>query len=294
MKTKNLTRVALLAGIVLGMTAIAMSRVLSAREGAQTKAFTFVQICDTQLGMGGYEHDVKSFGQAVKQINALRPDFVVVCGDLVHTPNDKSFADFNKIKLGFAIPCYCAAGNHDVGNPPTLSNLKRYRDVIGRDYYSFEHKGYTFVIVNTQLWKTPLEQEAEKHDSWFRETLKAAHGKGSPVFVIGHYPLFVKNPDEKSNYYNLPPEKRKELLNLYKQYGVVAMLAGHTHKTIINDYQGIHLVNGETTSKNFDKRPLGFRLWHVVSSKSIKHEFIPLEEGVAEPSAPADADKPRR
>ena len=45
--------------------------------------FSFAQMCDTQLGMGGYEHDVKTFGLAVTQINKMKPDFVVICGDLV-------------------------------------------------------------------------------------------------------------------------------------------------------------------------------------------------------------------
>ena len=31
--------------------------------------FSFAQMRDTQLGMGGYEHDVKTFGLAVDQIN---------------------------------------------------------------------------------------------------------------------------------------------------------------------------------------------------------------------------------
>src|SRR5438270_8580224 len=39
--------------------------------------FTFVQMCDPQLGMGGYEADVARFTQSVNQINALKPDFVV-------------------------------------------------------------------------------------------------------------------------------------------------------------------------------------------------------------------------
>src|SRR5437762_3249474 len=74
--------------------------------------FTFVQMCDPQLGIGGYEADVARFKQAVKQINALKPDFVVICGDLVNGATTKSFADFNAIKAGFAMPCYCAPGNH--------------------------------------------------------------------------------------------------------------------------------------------------------------------------------------
>ena len=35
-------------------------------------------------------------------------------------------------------------------------------------------------------------------------------------------------------------------------------------------------MNGEVTSKSFDRRPLGFRLWTVESLTSAKHEFIPL------------------
>ena len=91
-----------------------------------------------------------------------------------------------------------------------------------------------------------------------------------------HYPLFVKAPDEKENYYNIEPEKRKELLELFKANGVVAMLAGHTHKLVINDYQGIQMVNEETTSKNFDKRPLGFRKWTAKERGRLSHEYVKL------------------
>ena len=33
----------------------------------------------------------------------------------------------------------------------------------------------------------------------------------------------------------------------------------------------------ETTSKNFDNRPLGFRLWHISPQRPYKHDLIPLE-----------------
>ncbi len=242
------------------------------------EALTFVQLCDTQLGMGGYDHDIRTFKQAVKQINIIKPDFTVICGDLVSKPNEKSFSDFKEIKNRLTVPCYCAPGNHDVLNKPTVKSLNYYRKTIGKDYYSVECKGYTLVIVNTQLWKAPVAGETEKQHNWLKETLAKAKSKNSPIFVVAHYPLFVKSPDEKENYYNLPQKIRTELLTLYKQYGVIALLAGHTHKTLINEYKGMHMVNGETTSKNFDKRPLGFRLWTVKSPTSLKHEFIPLNK----------------
>ncbi len=249
----------------------------SAAGPAKQEAFSFVQMCDTQLGMGGYEHDVMTFTLAVKQINAMKPDFVVICGDLVQTADDKSFADFNRIRAGFKLPCHCAAGNHDVSNNPTPESLRRYREQIGKDYYSVEHKGYTVVVANTQLWKAPLAGESAKHDAWFKETLEAAKAKDSPVLVVVHYPLFLKTPDEKEIYYNLPIPKRKELLALCVENGVIGFLAGHTHRHIANEYQGIQMVNGETTSKNFDKRPMGFRLWNVGAQRELRHRFVPLE-----------------
>ena len=49
--------------------------VLSAEQPVSSagEKFSFVQMCDTQLGMGGYEHDVKTFTLAVDQINKMKP-----------------------------------------------------------------------------------------------------------------------------------------------------------------------------------------------------------------------------
>ena len=52
-------------------------------------------------------------------------------------------------------------------------------------------------------------------------------------------------------------------------------MSGHTHKLLVNNYENIQFVSGETTSKNFDERPYGFRLWDV-SSDTIQHQFVPL------------------
>lgn len=271
-----LTRRNFLKSVALGTAAASMPSVLFAAKKKRSTPFKFVQMTDTQLGFGGYQHDVKTFVQAVNQINVLNPDFVFICGDLVNASDDKSFADFKTIKAGFEASCYCVPGNHDVGNVPTVESLKRYRKIIGKDYYFFEYMGYAFVSVNTQLWKSPLKVESEKHDKWFESVLKASLRKKHPIFVIAHYPLYMDKLEEPEQYHNLPIAKRKELLALFEKYGVVAMLTGHTHKLVVNDHKGIQLVSPETTSVNVDKRPLGFRVWHVEGTRPFKHEFVPL------------------
>jgi predicted phosphodiesterase len=246
-------------------------------------AFRFAQLCDPQLGMGGYEHDVASFGQSVTSINALNPDFVVICGDLVNTADEKSFADFVRIKRGFSMPVYCAAGNHDVSDGPSLA---RYRQRIGEDYYAVEHKGRMLVVVNTQLWKTPIAGESEKHDAWVRGTLERARDRKMPIIVAGHFPLYITEPNEAEEYFNLAPEKRAELLELFVHCGVVAYISGHAHRTVVNEYQGMELVSGPTTSKNFDEKPSGFTLW--TAGSTLEYSFVEL----AAREAPATAHEP--
>jgi len=267
--------------ICLVLLALVAGSAAGANQSPTTEAFTFAQIADPQLGWGyGYDNDMNSLRQAVRLVNALNVDFVVICGDLVNSFSDQSIADFKAITSGLSVPCYPAPGNHDVGNAPTASSLERYRAAMGADYHSFDHKGYTFVITDTSLWKAPLAGESEKQDAWLSQTLTAARAKNSPVFVAGHYALYLTSPTDAEEYYNLPVAKRGELLALYKDSGVVAVLGGHKHELVINDYNGIQLVNSEATSRNTDGRPLGLRLWHVDSPTSITHEFVALAPGL--------------
>ena len=210
------------------------------------------------------------------QINELDCDFVIICGDLVHRASDSSYADLLGIIGKLEMPCYLVAGNHDVGNTPNDTTLAYYRENLGKDYYSFEHGGYAFVVSNTQLWQTHIGKESDLHDRWFRGVMSRNDKLQSPVIVIGHHPLFVKHADEEEAYFNLPPLKRQELLDQFIQHGVVAYLSGHRHKLLLNSYNGIQLVTGESTSKNFDKRPLGFRLWEA-SDGTLRHRFVGLQ-----------------
>jgi 3',5'-cyclic AMP phosphodiesterase CpdA len=226
--------------------------------------------------MGGYEADKSSFRQAVRQINELDCDFVVICGDLVHHASDSTNADFKDIAEDLKVPVYLVAGNHDVGNNPTDSSLAVYRSGLGKDYYKFTHKGIRFVVTNTQLFKSDVEEESAKQEQWLKDALEPKKRKQGRFFVIGHHPLFVKQADEDEEYFNLPPVKRQELMELFEAGRVVAYLSGHKHELLVHNYRGMQLVTGESTAKNFDGRPLGFRHWQV-DPDTLYHQFVPLD-----------------
>jgi len=269
--------------VLVGVPGITASASTETAESSEP-ALMFVQLADPQLGMGGYEHDVETLKLAVEAFNALKPDFVVVCGDLVHaTASAEAFEDFKNIMGGLTMPYYCAAGNHDIGSPPTEETLTRYREMIGHDYFAVDREGMRIVIVNTQFWKTPVEGETPKHNAWLRETLADARSKDLPVIVVGHHPLFLKDAGEDEEYYNIPPETRSEVLNLFKESGVRVILTGHAHREIIHEYEGMFFVTSQTPSRNFDGAPMGFRVWEMDEDGALRHEYVAIEG--AEPPA---------
>lgn len=258
------------------MKKLAFLLILSVAFACQrtNEPFTFVHLSDPQLGMGGYEHDVHMLKAAVDTINSMDCDFVLVAGDLVHHAADSAFEDFLQIISALEIPYYLVPGNHDIGGTPTDSSLAYYREQFGDDYYAFSHKGVRFIATNSLLWKSELNGESEKHDEWFEQTL--VEGSDDPSVVFGHFPIYIDSLNEEEKYFNFAQERRMALLDQLSNNHVIAYLSGHKHELVINNYEGIQLVTGETTSKNFDKRPMGFRKWEVFPDTLI-HSFVAVE-----------------
>lgn len=242
----------------------------------KVNSLVFAQLCDPQLGMGGYEKDKKSLEKAITILDSLKIDFALICGDLVHNAVDSTYKDFKHILQKSKTPFYLASGNHDLGNIPTSKTLAYYRSKMGNDYYSFAKNNNYFMVINSQLLKVNVENESEKHYKWIQSTLDSLGRLNQNTFVVGHYPLYIENPNEKEAYFNLPTKTRKQLLDSFVKNKVTAYLSGHSHTYISNKYQKLLLISGETTSKNFDNRPLGFRLWEV-SKDSISHKFISID-----------------
>jgi UDP-2,3-diacylglucosamine pyrophosphatase LpxH len=126
-----------------------------------------------------------------------------------------------------------------------------------------------------------VDEESEKHDQWFKERLTQYSKKKRELVVIGHIPLYLEQSDEEENYSNFPAGKRSEMLDLFEKHEVLAYLTGHTHRTIIHNLENTQMVSGETSSKNFDDRPMGFRHW-VVTPDTLQHHFVAIEATAVE------------
>ncbi len=293
--------------------------------------FYFIQMADTQFGFlqwaqdqGFYNnHSVKETreeayqaeldfaNRSVEIINAMqpRPEFVVVCGDMVQAwPQEeelqaKQNQDFKMIfaKVHPDIHLMCTCGNHDVGNRPTSKAIQTYKKNYGDDYYTFWIKGVQIVVLNSQLIKCSehAEEDATQQEEWFKRTiaerkrfLEGRQSSSQPDYflVFSHIPPFHGNVNEEESNQNFSLDRRNFYLEALESVGCDAWFAGHTHFSSVKSYNdmeivvtgaiGTNLIEQEDDDRNWfilSEEQSGFRKVQV-TAQGVSHQYHTLSE----------------
>jgi 3',5'-cyclic-AMP phosphodiesterase len=243
---------------------------------------TIVQLSDTHIGLSTAPHAAKNLNQAVQMINAIHPDAVIVSGDIGENPTDWNLA--RSILSHLVVPVFYAPGNHDVHT----HNVSQYRAVFGPDYYRFDVRGVTFLVIDSQLLGNfdnfnatsppplPADTQAESNKmlAWLSAQASSAHGV---VIGIQHIPAFRDGgfPDSHPYWVINEPYRSKEMALLQKM-GIKDMLVGHWHKFLVFSADGITWHVGAATSWLPLGGHLGFEVHKISGSGSISTEFVAL------------------
>src|SRR5438445_11326650 len=162
--------------------ALALCAVVCLVPSAGRAQVTIAQISDTHLGEAHSPHAFDNLRRAVDMGNARHPDAVIVSGDVGENYDQWLLA--RGILKWLHAPVYYAPGNHDVHT----NDVAKYREVFGPDYYRFQVKGVTFLVIDSQLLgnfdkfeaQQPLplppqtEAESKKMLSWLAQQAPAS------------------------------------------------------------------------------------------------------------------------
>jgi serine/threonine-protein phosphatase CPPED1 len=246
----------------------------------------FIQMADTQFGFFtdnyGFRKETINFEKAIDKANRLRPEFVVVCGDLVNKPGDVAqIKEYKRIasKLNRRIKLYNVAGNHDVGNVPTASSLKAYRENFGADYYSFEAGHLVGIVLNSSLMKDrdSAREEAAAQDAWLRSVLERTRNeKTKLIMVFQHHSFFLEDAEETNHYFNFSLAERRRYVDLLEEYGVKYVFAGHYHRNADGRTNRLEMVTTGPVGKPLGQDPSGFRIVNV-DGQTVKHRYYSLD-----------------
>lgn len=240
--------------------------------------FTVVQMSDPQLGFredAGFDQGLELLRAAVRDINAIKPDVVIVTGDMVNSSTSieqkEAYRDEVKsIKTGML---YELPGNHDVKYADSQS-LSSYIQEHGYDCFNFNYKGVAFIGLNSNLIVYGDSLQRKKHMEYFEEALRKA-GNKRYIFVFMHCPVVTGSLNEKDTYSNFPTELRRPFLDLCKQYGVEAIFAGHLHQCFDVDIEGVRMITCGPSGLPLGKGRSGFNRIDI-KKKSYSVEYILL------------------
>jgi serine/threonine-protein phosphatase CPPED1 len=250
--------------------------------------FFFIQMTDPQIGW----QPLEEWRTAIKLANRLKPAFVVVTGDLLNRKAEadkldpeedaKQLRDFKDVaaQLDKSIPFYTLPGNHDVCNVPTAETLAWYEKNFGKLWYSFTHGDCFFVAMETDILKHPdhTKEYVQRELAWVRQALRSAvKDNYRHKIVFMHHSVFLKEPDEKEDYFSLPLPVRKELLDLFHATGVEAVFSGHLHKNAYAKDGKLELITSGSCGKTLGKDPVGFRIVKVLGDR-IEHRYYGYDE----------------
>ena len=275
-------------------------------------SFSFVQMSDPQFGMyasisayseeeiedrrrrgilmrlapepiSGFADETRLYTRAIEKANSLRPDFVVVCGDMIHDTGDEAeIAELFRITatLDDGIPLHWVSGNHDVGESPTSESIALYREKFGADNYSFDHADCHFTVINSSVASDPtnVPREWDRIVQFLGDDMSAARRAGAQRLVLlVHHPLFLERADEGEHYFTIPPERRDVIMSVLRDNDASAVFAGHMHRNNYARDGDLHMITTGAVGYPLGEDPSGIRLV-TMDESSITHRYYPLAD----------------
>jgi len=279
---------------LLGAAGAAAAAPSSVFAAPATESFTFLFLTDTHLQP---ELDAaKGTDMAFKKARGLKADFAIQGGDHVFdslaVPKDRAislFELYGKTEQDLGMKVHHTIGNHDVvgiypksGVSPTdpLYGKKLFGDHFGKLYYSFDHKGHHFLVLDSIGVTSDRAYEGRidaAQMEWIKQDL-AALPKGTPVIVSVHIPLvtafysYVPVPAQPEAHHGLSVANADEVIKLFEGHNVLGVLQGHTHINERVEWHGVPYITSGAVSGNWWQgtrmgTPEGFTVVTVADGK---------------------------
>jgi len=225
----------------------------------------------TDIHIQPEENAVIGFEQALDTVNKLTPDFILTGGDLIMDALGQSYgrADslynlYSEVIKKSKCPVYNTLGNHEIygiykssgADPanPEYGELM-FEKRLGKSFYSFDHKGWKFMIINSVEYTKKGEYVGQidtAQVSWIKSELKKTE-LHTPVVLCTHIP-FITAFTQKYEGSTLPNDSTlvvynsKEVIGLFKGYNLKLVLQGHLHTVEDICIDGIHFITGGAVS----------------------------------------------
>jgi len=251
------------------------------------RAFSFVHAADLHLGYSQYGLEVRRedfdrvFQELVDKTIELKPDFMIIAGDLFHHAHpsnvtlENAIKNFNRLREA-GISVLTVDGSHDSAPNVITGTILNPLDSAGLIHHLPRHEGacwqkpdccYVYGVPNFRT-----RRKTEESLPAFMEQNKPTPNPA--LFNIFTFHMALDLPNVKPPYIEAeaPPELIPEGFDYYA--------AGHVHVPYKDKFKtGLLVYSGCTETVNYDETKIKKGFYHVkVNEKgTVSPEFIELE-----------------
>jgi Icc protein len=243
----------------------------AAKKPVEDFTFLFITDCHLQpeLNAAGGCH------QAFIKARTISSDFVIQGGDHVFDAlavgQDRATSLINlytKTEQDLGMKVHHTIGNHDlfgvypasgVATTDPLYGKKFFEDHFGKLYYSFDHKGVHFIVLDSIGITSDRGYEGRIDPAqlvWLAADLKALPAF-TPIVVSVHIPLvtafdaYAQPLPKPPAHHGLSVANAYEVLPLFEGHNVLGVLQGHTHINEVVTWHGVPYFTSGAVSGNW-------------------------------------------
>jgi DNA repair exonuclease SbcCD nuclease subunit len=156
------------------------------------KPFSFVHVADLHLGYAQYNLDQRrqdfdnAFKEVVDKTIELKPDFMLIAGDLFHQPRpsnvtlETAITNFRRLKEA-GIPVLAVDGGHDSAPNTITGTILNPLDSAGLVYYLPRHEGASWHKDSCYVYGVPNFRTRRKTDEQL------------PLFLVQNKPVKIQH-----------------------------------------------------------------------------------------------------
>lgn len=206
---------------------------------APAREFSFIHISDEHIYHSGTPETIAELNTPSPvllkpyNVTAPAPSFMIETGDMTEIgPKAGAWNKLEELYSTVPLPRYSMLGNHD-GTWRSLSYELTQR--YGAPYYSFDHAGCHFVVLNSPGLQDPRPTLGPEQLAWLKADLTKINAS-TPLFIALHHPL---DSSEFSSRYEV-----ERFMDVLRPYNVALVMVGHSHAFKHTSFDGVDMVHG--------------------------------------------------
>jgi len=242
------------------------------------KPFSFIHVADLHLGYAQYNLDVRrqdfdnAFREVVDKTIELKPDFMLIAGDLFHVARpsnvtlETAITGFRRLRDA-GIPVLTVDGGHDSAPNMVTGTILNPLDSAGLVHYLPRHEGACWRNESCYVYGVPNFRTKRRTDEQlplFMEQNKPAPDQSLFNVFLFHMAVDLPYVDKP---YQMEAEASPEIM----PDGFNYFAGGHVHKPSKNKFKnGLLVYSGCTETVSYDDAQVDKGFYHVeVDEKGV-------------------------